>query len=134
MMYTRFLALFCAVVCAFGLCAGASAVEVEFEEKVSPLLWACSMGVELVVVCLLGSCAAAALAAQPLNAADTQSAIVSARILRLCFFISETTPFCWYFYVTKTFWDTIVANMFFICSCKNMGRCLSPPHIFRIEL
>ena len=29
MMYTRFLALFCAVVCAFGLCAGASAVEVD---------------------------------------------------------------------------------------------------------
>ena len=29
MTYTRMIALFCALVCAFGLCAGAAAVEVD---------------------------------------------------------------------------------------------------------
>ena len=90
-------------------------MDVEFEERVAPLLWACSSEI-VAFIYLLGIWAAEAFVAQPLNAADAHSVIVSARILMLFFFISDTTPFCWCLYITKPFWDAIVMNMFFMCS------------------
>lgn len=44
-------------------------MDVEFEERVSPLLWACSSEI-VAFIDLLGSWVAEAFVAQPLNAAD----------------------------------------------------------------